>query len=515
MKAVGEKKRVLLVNPPYFRLFKKTYTHNKYPLSLGYLAVAIKKDTQWTPRVYNADFAILSETRQLRYLKGEGYREYRKNLQDLSYSVWKEVRDTIKKINPKILGIYCCASNSKSASIVASIAKTINKNITVIVGGPHPSLIKKEALLDPNIDIAVKGEGEATIVEILKTIESNQEIKNVNGLIYKENQEIKETKDREPIQDLDSIPFPSKWAKEILVDYEKHPTSAFNGILTSRGCIGNCLFCGSHAVFSRKTRFRSTENIIKEILYLRSQGISIFEIADDTFGIDDENLKEFCAQVIKHCKGIKWKCETRVDLVTEEKVKLMKKAGCTEIEIGIESGNNQVLRDIRKNITIDQALTVAKIIKKSGIAVWANFLIGLPMETKQTLADTYRAMQKIQGRLNYSIFTPYPGTEGFAYCQKHDLINENSDPSAYNHQSPENHFTPIDKKLFVAIAEEIEKYVDRRNANEDLKQLFSFASIEKLLDFGTLQDSDLFRNFTKNAITEIKLLLKNRLTPMH
>lgn len=511
MITVGEKKSILLVNPPYFRLFKKTYTHNKYPLSLGYLAVAIKKDTQWAPSVYNADFAILSETRLLRYLKGEGFREYRKNLQDFSYPVWKEVRDVIKRINPKVLGIYCCASNSKSASIVASIAKTFNKNIIVIVGGCHPSLIKKDVFLDPNIDIAVKGEGEATIVEVLKAIESNKELATINGLIYRKNKEINETKDREPIKDLDSIPFPSKWAEEILVDYEKYPTSAFNGILTSRGCIGNCFFCGAHAVFNRKTRFRSTENIIKELLYLRSKGISTFEIIDDTFGINNEALKEFCTQAIKYCRGIKWKCETRVDLVTEEKIRLMKKAGCTEIEIGIESGNNQVLRDIRKNITIDQAITVAKIIRKSGITVWANFLIGLPMETKQTLADTYRAMQKIQGRLNYSIFTPYPGTEGFEYCQEHDLINENKDPSLYNHQSPENNFTNINERIFFSVSEEIEKYVDRRNANEDLKQLLSFASIEKLINFGTLQNSNLFTNFIKNSLVEIKILLKNRL----
>jgi radical SAM superfamily enzyme YgiQ (UPF0313 family) len=503
------KKVILLVNPPYYRLFKKTYTYNKYPLPLGYLATAIKSSTDWTPKVYNADFALLTEPRQLSYLKNQGFVDYRRNLENKNYPVWNEVRKIIQNFQPEIIGITCCSSTSKSAQAVANIAKSLNKDCTVIIGGPHPSLIRKEALADTNIDIVIKGEGEDTIVDLLNKIGNNETIENVKGIIYRANNEIKENPDREPIQNLDKLAFPAKWAEEILIDYEKYPASVCNAILTSRGCIGNCLFCGSHAVFSRKTRFRSPEDIVEEIQFLQKKGVTIFEILDDTFGINGDILRKLCRLLTEKCQGIKWKCETRVDLITEENLALMKKAGCTEIEIGIESGNNEVLKQIRKNITIEQAMATAKIIKKKGIVVCANFLIGLPMDTIQTINDTYKAMQKIDGKINFSIFTPYPGSEGFEYCKKANIMDCEGDPSLYNHQSPENCFTMnINKATFKAISEEMERYVEVRNSREELKQLISTASIYKLINFGTFRSLKSLKTFTVNAATEIRLMLK-------
>lgn len=452
---------------------------------------------------------MITEPRQLSYLKNQGFIDYRKNLDNENYPVWNEVRETFERIQPDIVGITCCSSTSKSAQIVAKIAKTVNKNCIVIIGGPHPSLIQKKALVDSNIDIAVKGEGEDTIVEVVNNIGKDKTIENVKGVIHRVNNEVIENPDRTAIKNLDKLAFPARWAEEILIDYEKYPASVSNAILTSRGCIGNCLFCGSHAVFSRDTRFRSPENIIEEIQFLQKKGVTCFEILDDTFGINGEILRKLCRLLYEKCPGIKWKCETRVDLITEENLALMKKAGCTEIEIGIESGNNEVLKQIRKNITIEQAMTATKVIKKKGIIVCANFLIGLPMDTIQTINDTYKAMQKVHGKINFSIFTPYPGSEGFDYCKKTNIIECEIDSSMYNHQSPENCFNKnINKVVFKAISEEMERYVELRNSREDLKQLISTASVDKLINFGTFRSFKSFKTFAVNATTEIRLMLK-------
>jgi len=502
--------RILLINPPYYRLFKNTYSNNKYPLSLGYLAGAIKEKTRWNVTVYNADFVLPSESWQISYFSGEGFSRFRDSLQNPMHPIWKEIRVVLMEVKPAVVGIYCCVATSKAAAIIASIAKALDKQTIVILGGPHPTLIGKNALCDSNIDIIVKGEGEQTIVELLKTFDDNGQLEEVNGLFFRAHVEIVKTADRELITNLDALSFPSKWAKDVLKDYEKHPRSAFTSIIATRGCPYNCLFCESKAVFGRKTRFRSPDNVVAEITHLQRLGLNIFEFIDDTFGVTKEYLHELCNALIKDCPRIKWKCSTRVDLLDEDSVKLMKKAGCYQIAIGLESGNNEILHQIRKGITIEEIIAAAQLIKRHGIAVRTNILLGLPMETEQSLNETIDAMKKIGGQFCYSTFTPYPGSEAFEYCKNAGLIDNNVDVFLYNHQNPENFFCAnISKKRFRALASEIEKYVDRTDAKEELKQLLSHGAIDTLLNFGAFRNLASLQNFVRSAIFELKLLLRN------
>lgn len=508
----SDRPRVLLVNPPYYRLFKNTYSYNKYPLSLGYLAAAIKEKTGWTPIVYNADFAVPSEKYRISYLSGEGFSRFRSSLQDQTHPIWAEIRTVLKESKPMVVGITCCAATSKAAAIIASIAKAIDKRIIVVFGGPHPTLIGKDALTNPDVDVVVKGEGENTIVELLNEIEHSGRLEAVKGIICRVRDEVVETMDREPIKSLDSLSFPSKWAKETLKDYNRYPNSAFSTILATRGCPANCFFCGSRAVFSRKTRFRSVENVVDEIKQLRSIGLKRFEFVDDTFGVNKTYLRELCKSIAENCPGIKWSCTTRINLLDEESVKLMKKAGCYLIETGVESGNNEILRQMRKGITIEEAVSAARIVKKQDIVVRWNFLLGFPTETEQTMNDTIKAMVRFEGRVGYGIFTPYPGSEAYEYCKKTGLISYDFDASLHNHQSPENCFCfSISKERFRAIASEIERYVDRKNAMENFKQLLSFSTIEKLLNFGVFSNMNSLKSFARTFVAELSLFLSHAL----
>ena len=506
----GEKPRILLVNPPYYTLFKQNYSYNKYPLSLGYLAGAIRKETDWVVTVYNADFFSPSETWQISFLSGEGFANFRANLSDPHKSVWNRFRNILNEIKPNVIGIYINVGNCSSGAILAAIAKEFDKKTIIILGGPHPTSIGKEAMHDQNVDVVVKGEGEQTIVELLQKIEESKSLETVEGIIFRDSNVVVENADREPICDLDSLCFPSEHAEEMLIDYEKYPVSAFNQIRATRGCPHKCFFCGSRIVFPGKTKLRSVENVVDEIKFLRKKGIKLFEFLDDTFGVNKTYLMKLCNSLTKNCPGIRWNCYTHANLITEETVMAMKNAGCYQIEMGIESGNNRTLSQMRKGITIEQAISAAEIISRSGIENRANFLLGFPDETEETLNDTFNAMKKISGRIGYSVFTPYPGTEAFEYCKNAGLVGSGYDPSLYNHQSPENCFyTRISKKRFREIANEIEKYVDKRNSRMDARNVFSDYAIYTLLNYGAFRDVASFKRFARSAFIQARLIVKN------
>jgi coproporphyrinogen III oxidase-like Fe-S oxidoreductase len=184
-----------------------------------------------------------------------------------------------------------------------------------------------------------------------------------------------------------------------------------------------------------------------------------------------------------------WSCELHANLVDERTIALMKRAGCYNIQLGIESGNNEILKAIRKNITIEEALSACEIIKKHGIELQAFFIVGFPQETEETLRDTFEAMKKTKcDLLAYSIFTPYPGTETFDLCKEQGLIGPDFNLALYGHQSPANHFSiHIEAVRFRQLVDEIEKMADRKNALSRIRSVFSSSTIRKIQMYGIQQ----------------------------
>ena len=156
--------RILLIEPPFYRLFKDTYSLDRYPLSLGYLAGTIHKETDWEVLVYNADFCSQSESMSVGYVANTGYSNYLNNLKDLSMPVWSEIKSTILDFKPDVIGITTKSQNFKSVCIVAKLAKEINKDIAIIVGGPHPSMTGSDIFKCAEFDVSVIGEGEAASI---------------------------------------------------------------------------------------------------------------------------------------------------------------------------------------------------------------------------------------------------------------------------------------------------------------------------------------------------------------
>ena len=490
------KQKILLIQPPFYRLYKDTYSLDLFPLSLGYLSGAIRKDTDWEVLAYNSDFNPDSEGVSQSYLSGKGFDNYLGNLNDISKPIWQEIRKNIEEYKPCVVGISVKSQTFASACRVAKLAKDINNDCIVIVGGPHPSMVGSEVLNCSDINVFVKGEGEKPTVELLNAIKDGKEFDGIRGIGYRKNGRIIDNPARELIEDLDSLSFPHEVAPAVLKDYEKYPLSAFKNIFSIRGCPYNCFFCGSRMVWSRKVRFRSVENVIAEIQSLQYMGIELIRFDDDTFGVTKKYIKELCHALIKHCPGLKWHCEIHVKLVDEPTISLMKAAGCCLLQIGVESGNNEILKEMRKNYTIEEALSACEIIKKYGIELQTFFIVGFPQETEDSFNDTYKAMKKIKSDLIiHSIFTPYPGTESFELCKKNGLIKDGHDISLYNHQSPANCFCMnITSERFRILVSQIQKMIDRKSRLDRARRVLSLSTIKKIKELGLRKSYQKFQN---------------------
>ena len=481
-----EQRKILLIEPPFYSLFKDTYSLNNYPLCLGYLAGEIWKETNWSVMVYNSDFYPQSEVMKVSYLGGVGFDNYLNNLKDLSGKMWREIKSTIIEYKPTVVGISVKSPMFKSACIVARLAKEVNKQIIVIMGGPHPSMLGADLLNYSEIDICIKSEGEKTIVELLNAIENEKEFNSIQGIVYRKDGRIVENPPRKLIDDLDSLCFPHESAPEVLKDYDQYPLNAFKFIFTTRGCPYNCAYCGSNNIWRQKVRFRSPKNVIKEIKGLQKKGLRAIQFDDDIFGANKQYIHDLCNALIKYCPRLKWSCLFHVKLVDEQTISLMKKAGCYSIKIGIESGNNGILKKMRRTYTIEEAFSACKIIKKYSIELETYFMIGFPQETEDTLNDTVEAMKKINADvIIFSILTPYPGTEVFEFCKEKGLIDDEYDLSLHYHQSPVNCFCiNITPERFRILAFKIEVVVDKINSLKRLKRVFSSHTLWRIKELG-------------------------------
>ncbi len=500
----SDSRRLMIIEPPFYRLYKSNYSLDKYPLALAYLCRAARRDTDWQVRTYNADFSPDSEPMKVTHLAGAGFQQYIHKLNHLDDPIWHEVRQAIAEYRPDVVGITSKTQNFKSAANVARIVKSLNPDTTVILGGPHASMAPGEALEQcANIDIAVRGEGEVTLIEILKNIEQHQPVHGIPGTVTRNTGvpaddarhalpvlgrnepdagQFIDGGTRPYIDNLDMLTFPHEYAAECLKDFHRYPKSAFQYIFATRACPYNCYFCGSRIIWGRKTRWRSAQNVAQEFLALRKFGLNHVHFDDDTFGVKKSYILELCDYLKRYAPGMTWSSEMHVKIVTPEIISAMADAGCTGIQLGVESGSNWMLKEIRKNIRIEEAYQAAELIRKHGIFLSTFFIIGFPRETEQTLADTVDAMKKIKAdRLIYSIFTPYPGTETFNDCRSLGLVDEHFDSAMFNHQSPENCFTAyIPKARFRQLAGRIEPMIDRRNRRNRVSRFIRIGAPQRI-----------------------------------
>ena len=320
----------------------------------------------------------------------------------------------IRGFSPDIVGVTSFTSQIYEAGRVAEIAKKVDPRILTVAGGAHVSAAPERTLREfAAFDAAVIGEGEEAVVNIARFAGADNSIP---GIAYRRGGEIIVTGSRQPVEDLDTIAFP---AHELFsLESYRSLNSLFGRkrtlpVLSSRGCSYKCRFCFS--LLGKNVRFRSVGNVADEIERdISLFGANVIFFQDETFTIDRKRAIRLCEEFLKRelNKKVEWVCETRVDAVDGELLALMRKAGCTLINYGIESGSQDILDAIRKDITLEQAEAAVARTKENKIRVYTNFLIGHPFETRRSIGRTIRFALKLKADFaSFSILTPFPGTE--------------------------------------------------------------------------------------------------------
>jgi radical SAM superfamily enzyme YgiQ (UPF0313 family) len=327
--------------------------------------------------------------------------------------------ELLDELKPDIVGITCQSALVYSTLETARIVKQKYPQTIVAVGGVHASLRPRDLLGSENVDLVVRGEGEETFLEICTAFQGQEPLAGIPGISYRgASAEITETPDREMAKDLDSFPMPAL----DLVPIEKYRISPdmrtgsrLGLVITSRGCPYACMFCANKLLTKRTYRLRSIPSVIEEIdYYLEHYRIDQLMIFDDNFAVDKKRTLELCAEFVRrgYPEKFNWWTEARVDVLDEEILTAMKRAGCSIISLGLESGNQRLLDLIKKNITLEQTRKTVEIIHKVGIKSRASFILGLPTETREESLQTIRFAYSLPlDQVRFSIATPFPGTE--------------------------------------------------------------------------------------------------------
>lgn len=339
-----------------------------------------------------------------------------------------KVLEDAKKFKPDLVVVDSNFSSLQNDINVAKIIKENTGAVSVIVGPPASQFPEK--ILNNGVDIVARFEYDFTLSDIAETIDKNSDFTKIRGISYKENGKIIHNPDRDftSSEELDKIPFVSKVYKDHLniKDYFlNHALYPMVQIFTGRGCPHRCIFCSwPKTLMGRKYRVRSVQNVADEFEFVANELPEVKEIfiEDDTFTINKKRVKQFCEEIKRRRIDISWGCQSRADL-DYETMKAMKEAGCRLLDVGYESGSDEILKNIKKGITVNQLREFTRNAKKAGLKILADFVIGFPGETKETAEQTIRFIKEIKpDLLQVAVATPIPGTEFYDYVKENGFL---------------------------------------------------------------------------------------------
>ncbi len=320
-----------------------------------------------------------------------------------------------------MVGITATTPLIANAIKIAEISKRVSPETTTVLGGVHPTVLPEEVLANEAVDLVVRGEGEATMVEIAAGLARNE----IRGISYREHGGIRHTPDRELIKHLDELPFP---AYHLLPMEKYRPASGAakrmpaTSVLATRGCPGRCTFC--YRIFGPRLRCRSGRNIADEVKLLQQRyGVREICFYDDTFTSVRKEVRAFCEILLQEGIDLTWSCFSRIDTFCETTFSLMRKAGCHQVMYGIETWDPIVLKRIRKRIDPDRVEGVVRATQNLGIDVRAAFMLGTPGETVESIAKNIQYAIDLDPDLAiFNMTTPFPGTEMFDWADKNGFL---------------------------------------------------------------------------------------------
>jgi anaerobic magnesium-protoporphyrin IX monomethyl ester cyclase len=424
--------KVLLINPPQLFYPGSDAPAGNLPLGLMYIAAMLDK-AGYKVEILDAfmtdsSFLKIGDTLEV----GMPY---------------EKIREEIQKRKPDIVGIaspFTC--QAENAVKVANIVKEVDPSILTVVGGPHVTVVPVEFLKEAkNVDIAVIGEGEYTMLDIASFFEGRKEISEVQGIAYRKDEAVVLNSPRPFIKNLDELPYPAyhlvnmeQYLNPKNIEYRSFKDRA-TSMITSRGCPFNCCFCSVHLHMGKMFRAHSANYVINHIEHVVNKyRVKTIFFEDDNLTFDLKRFEAICDMIIE--KGIKVSWETpngvRPDYLTLNLLKKMKKSGCQSVFFGVESGDQYILDNvIGKSLNLKDVMKVAKMCKEIGLKTGAFYIIGFPGEKKENMLRTVELALRLKRDFDVGMHlfyaTPSYGTRLYEECAQKGYIQENLTPRAF------------------------------------------------------------------------------------
>lgn len=327
-----------------------------------------------------------------------------------------DVLTLLKRNKPTLVGVTTMTSSFHGALEACSLAK--EAGATVVIGGVHLEIYPEQSLSYDVVDYGIVGEGEESFVKLAEALRDGSDVSTIPGIAFKKDGKVI-VNGTVLVSDLDLLPMP---ARHLLPNnrYSSiiglHPVTT---MIASRGCPYHCGFCFKQAA-DKKVRFRSAKNVVDEMAHVvEKYGIKEIMFYDDTLTMNRQFVIDLCEDILSRGLTVKWETPSRIDTVDREMLTLMKRANCTRLRFGVESGNPRILKLMNKKITLDQVREVFSITRRVGIETFAYFIIGYITETEETIKETIAFAKSLKADLfMFTVATPYPGTPLYTMAQE-------------------------------------------------------------------------------------------------
>ncbi len=389
-----------------------------------------------------------------------------------------------------VVGLTAMTPTINAAISIARAVKQASPELPVVLGGTHATLLPAETLASaPEIDIIVRGEGEAVFIDLLKTMADKGELRHVPGISYHKDGGIIHNPIPTTKVELDSLPF---LAYHLLPrdKYRPHPPHGrsfpFAAVITSRGCPYHCSYC-SKPIGGTKFRGQSPERVIAEIAHnMTDFGVREIAFYDDVFTLNARRARAIAEGILSRNLKIPWTCETRVNLVDKELLNLLRRAGCYAIAYGIESASPEILSSISKDITLEQIDEAVAITREAGLQTIGYFMIGSPGETPETITETINFARRLKlDFAQFSITTPFPGTELYRLYLK-DNAHRPVDWENFTYASLGKKPVPLFESEQLKQAD-LQRYVGRAYREFYLRPAYVWQRLRQVRSLGDLQ----------------------------
>lgn len=379
---------VLLLNLPTGTWYKKKLAEGNSmpPLGIMYIGTYLKKNN-YTVKIIDLAVECLDENHFFQILE---------------------------ECNPSIIGMSTYNEAWKVQKVLCRRIKEKYPNIIIAAGGAFATFCYEQVLKESMSDFVLRGEGEYAFCQLCDyLLRSKSKKESIKGLCYKDTEgNVIANANVERIGDLDQLPFPDR----SLIKMEKYLLPYT--ISTSRGCPGQCIFCSSKSFWGKSVIMRSAKNVYDEVMDIyQKYGANIFYITDDTFTASKKRCLEFCKMLRQSGISFVWGCESRADVINEEFIRILYESGCHKIQFGMESADNEILKRIKKHVTIEQIENAVMCAAKYNMHIQVSYIVGHAFDTEETVKKTISFAKHLSddygARVVCSVNTPFPGTEQY------------------------------------------------------------------------------------------------------